>query len=171
MHATDLGTRSGSLAYARHFLFKPHAILQRHISSDLRRTLTPTLQHFYNHCNAFIIIPTSSDHSSNSPTCTIDATITTMTAIITNSPLYNHYATPMTTISLWTGRRQRSGPYPYRYLGLEDLVSSSRHERALGAVQHREDCPSVPLNCGTHLVSSACSWPESAVRCDHCMLF
>ena len=53
------------------------------------------LQHFSNHHNAFLKLPTSSDHNPSSPTTlTIDTTILTSTVTITNSLRSNCYATP-----------------------------------------------------------------------------
>ena len=70
----------------------------------------------------------------------------------------------MFTTSLWTGRRQGSSLSPYKYSGLDILASSSGHECTLSSIQCRVDSSSVPLNCGLHWVSCACSRPERATK-------
>ena len=133
---TCLHTRS-SIAYVCPFTFKPCTIAQPTLTSNLHQTRTITIQPSYNHNNAFLTIPTSLDHSSNSPTLTIDATTTT-TASITNSLHYNHYATPplssfnqssLTTTTTFWDQWGRGGafmaepcnqiPLPHVYLGDE----------------------------------------------------
>ena len=107
MHATDPRNRSTSLAYAAKTSFKPRAILKPTLTSNLCRTLTPTLQQLVHHRNASIIIPTSTDHDQSSPTLTIDATILTTTPI-TNLPHDNRDATP--PLPSFNHRHQRPPP-------------------------------------------------------------